>query len=408
MAKQNTTKEKRSLYQMIFNKKDEEKPQPQTEAYLQMLNSYNPYFTPVSDNIYDSKVARLCIDRIATHCAKLIPRHVKSTTNNFINGDINFLLQNRPNPLMSTYDFIYKIISILYTDSNSFVYIQHDKNGYISAFYPVLALNYELLQDGSGRIFLQFKFINGQTYTLPYLELIHLRLFYNKHDIYGEGSKVLRPDLETAIASTEGIKNAIKTSNNLKGILKFTNTMLKEKDIKANKEAFVRDFLNMENSSGIAGLDAKAEFQEVNLKPITLDKSQLEQVNYNVYDYFGVSEAIVRNTFTPDQWYAFYEGVIEPRAIQMSDEFTAKIFSNQAIKEGHRIIFTANRIQYLSPRDKREMLQTVLPFGLLTKDQALEILDLPPIGGEEGAKIIQSLNNIDATIANEYQTEGED
>lgn len=399
------TKEKRSLFQLIFQKK--EQPQKQTEAFLQMLNSYNPYYTTVSENIYESKVARTCIDRIATHSAKLVPRHIQNASNNYINGDINFLLQHRPNPLMSTYDFIYKIVSILYTDSNSFVYIQKDRGTdgktYIKAFYPVLATSYELLQDRSGTIYLEFNFINGKTYTLPYLELIHLRKFYCKHDIYGENNKILRPDLETALASSEGIKNAIKTSSNLKGILKFTNTMMKEKDIKANKDAFVRDFLNMENNSGIAGLDAKAEFQEVNIKPITLDKAQLEQVNNNVYDYFGIGEEIVRNKFTPEQWLAFYEGVIEPLAIQMSDEFTAKIFSDEAIKEGHQIIFTANRIQYLAPKDKREILSTVLPYGLLTKDEALEILDLPPKGGEEGNKILQSLNNIDSTIANQYQ-----
>lgn len=399
-------KEKRGLFETIFQTKNQ--PQQQSETFLQMLNSYEPYFSTIGDNLYDSKVARLCIDRIATHCAKLIPRHIQGQTNNFINGDINFILQNRPNPLMSTYDFIYKIISILYTDSNSFVYIQKNNEGYITAFYPVLAKNYELLQDSRNTTYLQFQFVNGKVYTLPYQELIHLRLFFNKHDIYGESSNLLKPDLETALASSEGIKNAIKTSNNLKGILKFTNSMMKEKDIKANKDAFVRDFLSLENRSGIAGLDAKAEFQPVKLEPITLNKDQLEQVNKNIYDYFGISEQIVRNIFTPEQWYAFYEGVIEPRAIQMSDEFTAKIFSDKAIKEGHKIIFTTNRIQYLSPKDKREILQTVLPYGLLTKDEALEILDLPPKGGEEGAKILQSLNNIDSTIANKYQGGGDE
>lgn len=400
-------KEKRSLYQLIFNKK-EQQPQMETTSFLQMLNSFNPYFTTASEKLFDNKTARLCIDRIATHCAKMIPRHVQNNNNNFINGDINYLLQHKPNPLMTTYDFIYKTIAQLYSNSNAFVFIQKDDRGMIVAFYPVLATTYELLQDNNNVIWLQFQFINGQTYTIPYLDLIHLRLFYNQNDIYGDHSGVLKPDLETALASSEGIKNAIKTSNNLKGILKFSNTMMKEKDIKANKDAFVRDFLTLENSSGIAGLDAKAEFQPVKLDPITLNKDQLEQVNYNVYDYFGVSEEIVRNKFTPDQWTAFYEGIIEPRAIQLSEAFTNKIFSEQAIKEGHRIIFTVNRIQYMSPKEKLEMLKTTLPYGLLTKDTALEILDLPPLGGEEGAKILQSLNNIDSTIANAYQNKGDE
>lgn len=399
-------KEKRSLFGMIFGKKQTEV----TRTQLQMLNGYNAQFTTLDGNTYDSKVARECIDRIATHCAKLIPKHIKDSIGNPIKGEINFLLQNQPNPIMTKYDFIYKTISMLYTDSNAFVYIAKDKEGMITGFYPVLALNYNLLQDAGNNIYLQFKFINGQTYTIPYLELIHLRLFYNKNDIFGTGNKVLKTDMETAHTASEGIKNAIKTANNLKGILKYTNSMLKEKDIKENKENFVNDFINLENESGIAALDAKAEFQEVNMKPITLDKEQLEQVNYNIFDYFGISEKIVRNNFNAVEWNAFFEGVIEPRAIQMSDAFTNKIFSHKARKDGHKILFTANRLQYASLDSKINLIKVAGSYGLLTKDDGREILDMSPLGGEEGKKILQSLNNIDSSIANNYQggkTDGE-
>lgn len=393
-------KEKRSLFSMIFGK---QKQAPVTASYLQMLNGFNPTFTNYTGDLYESKVARQCIDRIATYCAKLIPKHIKGSINNEVDLTINQLLQNRPNPLMNTYDFIYKIISMLYTDSNAFVFIQKDKQGYITGFYPVTATQYELFQNESNEVYLQFDFINGQTYYIPYLQLIHLRLFYNKGDIFGTNSNVLKTDIQTSVTASEGIANAIKTSNNLKGILKFTNSMLKEKDIKASKDAFVKDYLNLENTSGIASLDAKAEFQEVNIKPITLDKAQLEQVNNNVYDYFGISEKIIRNDFSDDEWNAFYEGVIEPRAMQLSYEFTNKIFSNVAIQKGNKIVFTANRLQYQSLEKKKQILAIALPYGLLTKDMALEVLDLPPIGGEEGQKIIQSLNNIDSSIANDYQ-----
>lgn len=377
--------EKRNLFEALFGGG---KGRTTTKTQLQMLNSYNPYFSTTSEEIYDSKVARQCIDRIATHCAKLIPKHIQGEQGRVVNGDINFLLQHRPNPIMSTFDFIYKTISMLYTDSNAFVFIQKDSQGFIKAFYPVLAKTYDLLQDEKNITYLQFEFINGKTYTIPYLDLIHLRLFYNKHDIYGSNSRILKTDIETAITTSEGIRNAIRTSNNLKGILKFTNTMLKPKDIKENKDAFVRDYLSMENNSGIASLDAKAEFQPLDLKPITLDKAQMEQVNYNIYDYFGISEEIVRNKFTDEQWNAFYEGVIEPRAMQLSYEFTNKVFSDIAIREGNRIVFTANKIQYQSLEKKIKLLDTVLPYGLLTKDTALEILDLAPLRRRGGTKNI--------------------
>ena len=394
-------KEKRNLFNMFFGKKKNQT--KITETQLQMLNSYNPVFTTTNGNTYDSKEARQCIDRIATHCAKLIPKHIKESIANPIHGEINFLLQNEPNLIMTKYDFIYKTISMLYTDSNAFIYIAKDKEGMITGFYPVLALNYNLLEDVTGTIYLQFQFINGKTYTIPYLELIHLRLFYNKHDIFGTGNKVLKTDLETAHTASEGIKNAIKTSNNLKGILKYTNSMLKEEDIKQNKEAFVRDFLNLENESGIAAIDGKADFEAISLKPITLDKEQLEQVNYNIFDYFGISENIVRNKFNAVEWNAFFEGVIEPRAMQMGEAFTNKIFSHQARKEGHKIIFSVNRLQYASLDNKISLIKVAGSYGLLTKDDGREILDMTPLGGEEGKKILQSLNNIDSKIANDYQ-----
>lgn len=396
-------KEKRSLLNMIFGNKKQTNAVTKTE--MQLLSGYDAKFTTISSNIYDSKVSRQCIDRIATHCAKLIPKHIQGSIGNNIKGEINFLLQNEPNPIMNTYDFIYRTISMLYTDSNAFVYIAKDKQGFITGFYPVLALNYSLLQDQSNKMYLQFNFVNGKTYTLPYLELIHLRLFYNKNDIFGTNNKVLFTDLESAHTASEGIKNAIKTSNNLKGIIKY-DAVLKEKDIKASKDAFVSDFLNLENESGIAALDGKGDFKEINLKPITLDKEQLERVNYNIFDYFGISEKIVNNSYNSAEWNAFFEGVIEPRAIQMSGAFTNKIFSYQARKDGHKIIFTANRLQYASLDSKINLIKVAGAYGLLTKDDGREILDMAPLGGEEGKKILQSLNNIDSSIANDYQGGG--
>ena len=396
-------KEKRSLLNMIFGNKKQTNAVTKTE--MQLLSGYDAKFTTISSNIYDSKVSRQCIDRIATHCAKLIPKHIQGSIGNNIKGEINFLLQNEPNPIMNTYDFIYRTISMLYTDSNAFVYIAKDKQGFITGFYPVLALNYSLLQDQSNKMYLQFNFVNGKTYTLPYLELIHLRLFYNKNDIFGTNNKVLFTDLESAHTASEGIKNAIKTSNNLKGIIKY-DAVLKEKDIKASKDAFVRDFLNLENESGIAALDGKGDFKEINLKPITLDKEQLERVNYNIFDYFGISEKIVNNSYNSVEWNAFFEGVIEPRAIQMSGAFTNKIFSYQARKDGHKIIFTANRLQYASLDSKINLIKVAGAYGLLTKDDGREILDMAPLGGEEGKKILQSLNNIDSSIPNDYQGGG--
>ena len=401
-------KERRNLFNIIFGKKNNSQQNENiTQTQFQLLSGWDSQFTTLQEGTYNSKVARQAIDRIATHCAKLVPKHIQGSITNNIKGDINFLLSNQPNPLMNTFDFIYRVISLLYTDCNAFIFIARDRTGFITGFYPVLATNYDLLQGVDGNIYLQFDFVNGETYTIPYLELIHLRLFYNRNDIFGTNNRVLKTDLETAQTSSEGIKNAIKTTSNLKGILQYENSMLKNKDLVKTKDEFVKDFLNMDNEGGIAALDAKAKFEPVNLKPITLDKDQLERVNYNIFDYFGISEKIINNSFTEEEWNAFYEGIIEARGIQMGYAFTNKIFKKQSIKDGHKIVFTANRLQYASLKTKTDLLKVVAPWAMIKVDEGREILDLAPLGGEEGNRILQSLNNIDSTIANQYQIGGE-
>lgn len=394
-------KEKRSLFKTLFGKKDAER-EKQLTVY-KLLSGYEAFFSSWGKNVYDSKVARTAIDRIATHSAKLTPKHIQNDVNHPIKGEINYMLQNKPNAIMTTYDFIYKVVSQLYTYNNAFVYIAKDSKGFITGFYPILSYQDELLEDKSGNVYLRFKFVNGKTYTLRYQELIHLRRFYNEDDFWGSSNRILHTDLETAHTSSEGIKNAIKMTNSLKGILNYTNAMLKEEDIQENRNNFVKDFLGEGNHSGIAALDSKATFQEIDMKPITLDDEQLKRVNSNIYDYFGISEEIIRNDYTPEKWNAFFEGVIEPLSIQLGEAFTNAIFKEQSIREGHRIIFTTHRLQYASLSQKIQMIKVVASYGMITKDEARELLDLAPIGGEEGEKIIQSLNNIDSSIANNYQ-----
>ena len=394
-------KEKRSLFNIVFGKKIRQA----VGNYLQLMSGYNAVYTDIGENIYDSNIARECINTISTHAAKMLPKHVKredGITKQY-KGDINYLLSVQPNPIMTTFDFLYKVTSILYSANNVFIFINRDNKGMITGFYPLHPDNCALYEN-NGKIYIQFQFNDGNYYYTLYDEVIHLRRFFNNHDIYGENNNVLSGAIETANTATEGIRNAIKTSTSLKGIIKYNNAMLKDKDIKKNRDQFVEDFVkNMGDGSGIAGLDAKADFKELNLKPLTLDKDQLNFVNYNIFDYFSISENIVRSKFDDIEWNAFYESVIEPLAIQMSNAFTIKIFGKESIKAGHQIIFDVNRIKYAKTDTKINLLKETAILGLYTIDEAREILDLPAIGGEEGKKRLQTLNVINQDIADQYQ-----
>lgn len=393
------SKEKRSLFNMIFGNKIQKMV---NESTLKLLSGYNATYTSISDEVEENIIAKECIHTIATHCAKMMPKHYQQNGDikNHIQGAINYIISIKPNPFMTTYDFIYKIVSLLLAQNNEYIYIDIDTNGNLQGLYPLNPLFCTLVENNN-EIWLKFQFLDGNVYYIKYDRVIHLRNFYVGHDFYGESNETLKGALETQTVADDGIKNAIKISASLRGVLKASQAFLKDKDIKTIKDNFVNSLLS--STDGIGGLDARMEFKEINLNPVLLDKEQLAMVNGNIYGYFMISEEIIKSKYSADDWNAFYESVLEPKAIQMGQAFTNAIFSERAIKAGHRIEFSVNRIKYAKTETKINLIKEAGALGLLTVDEGREILDLPAIGGEEGNKRLQTLNVINTNLADEYQ-----
>ena len=361
-----------------------------------ILYSKNKY-----KNVYANKVARTSIDRIATYMAKIIPQHIKGEITNKINGDINNLISVRPNEIMTRYDFIYKVISQLYTYNNAFIFIKKDKEGFITGFYPILSSEIKLLEDKNGDKFIRFKFKDSQVYTLPYDEIIHLKRFYNENDIFGTTNEILETNIETYDTTIDGINKSIKLTNSVRGILQ-TDANLKQSDTVDVRERFVKDFIGR-SGKGIACLDTSSKFTPINITPINISEEQIKRISSEIYDYFGISEGIIRNQYNEEEYNSFIQGVIEPLSIQLEEAFSTAIFTDRAIKQGHRISFYFNRLSNSSLETKAKILNLVAPIGSLSVDEIRETIGFKAIGGEQGQKVIQSLNNIDSTIANDYQ-----
>ena len=188
----------------------------------------------------------------------------------------------------------------------------------------------------------------------------------------------------------EGIVNAIKTTQGIKGLIKSTKAMMKPEDVKKMRDNFVKDFLDNGDGSGLGGLDANSEFQEVHLNPQTATDGQVSRIDDEVMNYFGVNKHILQNDYTEQQWNAFYEGVLEGIGVQMGLEFTNKLFSYGERWHGNEIVFEANRLQYASTDSKIKVLKEAGALGILTRNEAREILNLSPV--ENGDELVQSLN----------------
>ena len=378
-----------------------------TKVFQSTLNIFNDF----GNNINASDVVKICIDRIASHAAKLKPRYVKSLDNSSVvekKGTLAYLLKYQPNPLMTPYDFIYRTVTLLYLNNNAFIYPVYDQNTYeLKELWPLKPNSVEAIKDQSGDIFLRFSFIDGRNYTLPYESIIHVRRFYGINDIFG-GSGAISD--HSAILKTikindsvlQGIDNAIRSSFQIKGLLKI-NGLLSEKDKKAQKDEFDRALkeATLNGNSSIVPVDLKSDYVPLNVDPKLVSSEMLTFLQKKIITYFGVSESIYDNKYTEDEYNAFYEGTIEGIAIAFSETFSKALLTRNNLENGEQIVFYSERLQYASWNTKVSAIEKLMGLGILSLNESRSLLGLEPIEG--GDKRLQSLNYVDANNANKYQ-----
>lgn len=369
----------------------------------QLINSFNSLITNYNSEIYNDLTVRSCVDTIARHVSKLKPvhiikdedgRHLQSTT-------INSLLNSRPNIYMSTADFLYKVTSQLLYYGNSFIFLQKDTQNNIIGFYPIDFATCEL-KEVNNALYLKFNFYTGKTIAVPYTDIIHIRRNFSSHDFLGQDAyQPLQETLSNLFKARRSISNKVENSGKISGVLKIKGNVGQENWITQAK-TFAKNFMSFTNDTGgIAAVDSSTDFVPITNKVESAEDTQLKYLQSEVYSYFGLTEAIVSGNYTETEWQAFYESIIESIKIQLSQEFTAKVFTDQERKYGNLIDFNSNRLTYASTANKVSMVKELGALGLLTTNEARELFDLPPV--EDGDRRLVSLNYINADKADEYQ-----
>ena len=397
----------RNLIDTIFNVKPT---QIDSNKYTnaQLINSYTNFITNYNAEIYNDLSVRSCVDTIARHVAKLKPVHIIQDDNgrNTQKSAINNLLANRPNIYMSTSDFLYKIASQLLFYGNAFVFIQKDEKQNINGFYPIDFTSCEL-KEYDNNLYLKFNFNNAKNIVIPYTDIIHIRRNYSTHDLLGQDAyKPLLETLTNLSKSRQSISNKVENGGKISGILKLSG-MVSQSEWKTKAELFADWFKSSTSKSGgVATIDSTADFIPVSTKAESAEEAQLKYLQSEVYSYFGINEAIVNGSYNETEWQAFYESIIEGIKIQLSQEFTAKVFTEKEKEYGNIIDFNSNRLTYASTTNKVNMVKELGALGLLTTNEARELFDLPPV--EDGDKRLVSLNYINADKADEYQLKEKD
>lgn len=342
------------------------------DSYFTVLSTYQPVYSTYAGGIYEMELTRAAIHCFATHCSKLKPEVIGNAA-----PALGRVLQYQPNPIMDTKKYLYRLATVYMTDNNAIIapLIEFDE---IKGFYP-MAVGKAQLIDYGGQTYVRYDMGGGEYFAAELSKCGILNQFQYTNELWGESNLCLRPTLELIDAQNQGIINGIKNSAVIRFIAKLANS-LKPKDVKEEQERLKEINLGISNTAGIFVIDQKYEdVKQIDSKPYIINPSQMEYIKQNVFNYFGTNEHILQNKFTPDEWNAYYEGKIEPFALEIGLVHTNMTFTEREKSFGNQIFFSSNRLQYASIQDKINYVVQMGDRGRTSINEDREVFNLPPV-----------------------------
>lgn len=390
------------------------KPKVKTK-YAEMLNGYTPIFSQFGDDIYASDVVQQAINCIVSEMKKLNPVHIRSTGSDVtpIIGNIQQVL-NSPNEIMTTTEFIEKIVWQLFFNYNAFVIPTYntwiDKHGkaqkIYTGLYPIQPTNVDFLQDERNNLYVKFTFANNYETTLNYSDVIHIRHHFSVNEFMG-GNENGQPDNDALLKTLDlnwkllqGVSKAMMSSYAINGVVKFKSMIDGGKTEKALKDLEEK----LKNSeSGFLPLDITSDFIPLDRKIELVDSDTLKFIDEKILRHFGVPLCILTGDYTKEQYEAFYQKTLEPIIIALSQAFTRALFTPRERSFGNKIQFYPKDLIFMTTEQTLEMVRLLGDSGTIYENEKRVAFGLRPLPELEGIRM-QSLNYVNVEYAKEYQT----
>lgn len=368
-----------SLFDKIFRPKEAEKSQEAllraNETFL-TLRGYHPVFRDWNGKIYESEIVRAAIDARARHISKL-----KVEITGTAQPSLQKKLKAGPNQWQTWSQFLYRLSTILDVHNTAFVVPVFDKSMVITGYYPVIPESAEVIEYKNEE-WLKYRFSHGDVGAVELKKCAILTKHQYKEDFFGERNNALDETMKLMHIQNEGIEEAIKNSASYRFIAQVNN-FTKTTDLANERKRFSEENLTKDAEAGGILLfpNTYQNIKQVDAKPYTVDADQMKLILANVENYFGVNEKILKNEADGDELDAFFNGAIEPFAIQFSESMTRAIFSERERVTGSYLMANANRLQFMSISAKTSLAQLMLDRGVMSINEARALFNYAPVEG---------------------------
>ena len=365
------------LKDLLFPKKEEAKKElALADTTFKMINGYVPVFRTWGGEIYESQFVKASIDAKARHASKL-----GITIDGGTKSELMTRLKKAPNGFQTWSQFLYRVSTILDVQNTAFVIPLRDKFGATIGIYPLRPVSFELVQTRDNELWVRFRLSENERTAEKLSDLGILTRYQYKSDFFGDSNSALDETMQLISIQRQGIEEYTKNSSTYRFMARLQN-FSKAEDLAKERERFDVENFQQKNGGGLLLFpNTYTDIKQITSQSFTVDTEQLKLIERNVYDYFGVNENIIQNKAHGDEFSAFYEGAIEPFAIQLSEVLTKMLFTEGEMAFGSGIFFTSNRIQYMNNSDKLSVSRDLLDRGVLSINEAREIWQLAPING---------------------------
>lgn len=361
------------LIDKIFNKK----PIGQIRGYFKMLDGYTPVYSNFNGGMYEMLQTKAIINTIATDCGKAIPELAKS------NKKIEYMLKHRPNPYMSTSSFIERAVTNYLCDNNSFIVPIFDEMNRTIGLFPI---QYSMVEsvDIGGELYLKYSFLNGEKRAIEYSKVGHMRRMQYKNDLYGDSNNAIYQTLNIIHAQNQASEQMLKQNGVIRFMAQLNEQLIDKKDFEEQRDLFSKINLTSDNKGMMIYDSRYKDIKQIESKAIFLDETQQNLIDENLKNYFGVSKNVIQHNFQSDyEWNSYYEGVIEPILIKLSEAITPLIYTESQIMSGNYVYMTTNRLQYMSNESKLAFSSQMFDRGIISGNDVCDVWNLAHYEGGE-------------------------
>ena len=368
---------------MIFGRREQPKALANAKQF-KLLEGYTPAFTTWSGSIYESELIRASLDAWGRHAAKLKPNMKGSAK-----PEMRARLKVKPNALQEWSKFFYQTATILGVRNNAFLVRTRDEYNNPTGIINIIPQAWELVEY-DGEPWIRFTLANMKKRAEKLSETGILTRFQYKSELFGENNEAMNPLLDLIKIQRQGIKEGIKNSNSYR-FMGQSDNWASDEDLAAEAERFNKwTFGNKRAGGGMLLFpNTYTNVQQLKQESYKVDAEQAAQIEKNVYNYFCVNEDIIQNKAVNDKWLAFYEGFVEWFAVQLSEVCSGMLFTDhERIGFANEMFFSSNRLQYMSNADKMNFVNGAQDRGMITKNEAREVFNLPPLPEPYGSQIL--------------------